>query len=374
MSSLTPETPTLATPGCRRTDPLILWRHQYTMTEPVDLPHLIIEVIAEVQPAADAKGVHVAATNLAAMPRWVEADEAALRRILLNTLDLVVGAATDGTVVLRLDEHDADRDRWICVIAWRGDDDAVIEEVKSAFVMTLPRVPGSDADRPLDVLVVDDSAQHRSMVAAYLDKSPHTVVECEGGAEAVAQVQSHTFDVVLMDLQMPGMNGLDAIQAIRAFETTHDRPPVYIVALTAMGASDDVSEAEGAGANDCLAKPVSRSALIKTLAAMPQVATPEPVAEPEPIIETTPRSDLSSSQLLALARHQVGAILATAPGTQVERLRLLGHHLKSTAADAGLADIAHLATALEDAGTGGSLKDTQTAARTLQAWITMTQG
>ena len=58
---------------------------------------------------------------------------------------------------------------------------------------------------------------------------------------------------------------------------------------------------------------------------------------------------------------------------RVERLRLLGHHLKSTAGDAGLADIAHLATALEDAGTAGSLKDTQTAARTLQAWITMTQ-
>jgi len=346
------------------------------MTEPVNLPHLIIEVIAEVQPAADAKGVHVAATNLAAMPRWVEADEAALRRILLNTLDLVVGAATDGTVVLRLDEHDAERDRWICVIAWRGDDDAVIEEVTSAFVMTLPRGLGSKSDRPLDVLVVDDSAQHRSVVSAYLSNSPHTVIECEGGAEAVAQVRTHTFDVVLMDLQMPGMNGLAAIEAIRELETTHGRPPVYIVALTAMGASDDVSEAEEAGANDCLAKPLSRSALFKTLAAMPQAPAPTVTSAPAPVevIEPATPSDLSPAQLLAVARHQLGAILATAPGTQVERLRLLGQHLKSTAADTGLADIAHLATALEDAGTGGSLKDTQTAARTLQAWIMMTQG
>ncbi len=344
------------------------------MSEPIDLPHLIIEVIAEVQPAADAKGVHVAATNLAAMPRWVEADEAALRRILLNTLDLVVGAATDGTVVLRLDEHDADRDRWICVIAWRGDEDAVIEEVKSAFVMTLPRGPGAESDRPLDVLVVDDSAQHRSVVAAYLSNSPHTVVECADGAEAVAQVRSHIFDVVLMDLQMPGMNGLDAIQAIREFETAHYRLPTHIIALTAMGATDDVSEAEGAGANDCLAKPLSRNTLFKALAAIPHAPAPEPVADADPVVETEPVSDLSPSQLLAVTRHQLGTILATAPGTQVERLRLLGQHLKSTAADAGLADIAHLASALEDAGARGSLKDTQTAARTLQAWITMTQG
>jgi CheY-like chemotaxis protein len=337
------------------------------MTEPVDLPHLIIEVIAEVQPAADAKGVHVAATNLAAMPQWVETDEAALRRMLLNTLDLVVGAATDGTVILRLDEHDADRDRWICVVAWRGDEDAVIEEVKSAFVVTLPRGPGSESDRALAVLVVDDSAQHRSVVAAYLSRSRHSVTECEGGAEAVERVRAHTFDVVLMDLQMPGMHGLDAIKAIREFETTHGRPPVHIVALTAMGASDDVSEAEGAGANDCLAKPLSRSALFKTLAAMP------PRAEAESTGETAPSPELSPSQLLALARHQLGVTLAAEPGTQIEGLGLIGRHLKSTAADAGLVDIAHLAAALENAGSGGSLKDTQTAARTLQAWIIRAQ-
>jgi len=337
------------------------------MTEPVDLPHLVIEVIAEVQPAADAKGVHVAATNLAAMPRWVETDEAALRRMLLNTLDLVVGAATDGTVVLRFDEHDADRDRWICVIAWRGDEDAVIEEVKSAFVVTLPRGPGSESDRALAVLVVDDSAQHRSVVAAYLSSSPHSVTECEDGAEAVAVVGAHRFDVVLMDLQMPGMHGLDAIRAIREVETSQGRSPVHIVALTAMGASDDVSEAEEAGANDCLAKPLSRGALFKALAAMP------PVADAEPIGETAPAPDLSPSQVLALARHQLGVMLAAEPDTQIEGLGRIGRHVKSTAAHAGLADIAHLAAALEEAGSSGSLKDTQTAARTLQAWIIRTQ-
>jgi CheY-like chemotaxis protein len=332
------------------------------MTEPVDLPHLIIEVIAEVQPAADARGVHVAAANLATMPHWVEADEAALRRMLLNALDLVVGAATDGTVVVRLDEHDAERDRWSCVIAWRGDDDAVIEEVTATFVMTLPRGLRSASERPLDVLVVDDSAQHRSIVTAYLSTSPHTVTECDGGAEAVERVQAHTFDVVLIDLQMPGMDGLAAIRAIRDFEATQDRAPVHIVAFTSMGASDDVSDAEGAGANDCLAKPVSRSALFKTLAAVP---VPEP--------NVAPMGDPSPSHLLEIARHQLGSILSTAPGTQVERLRLLGLHLKTTAAEAGLGDIAHLANALEEAGSGGSLRDTQTAARTLQAWIMRTQ-
>jgi len=347
------------------------------MTEPIDLPHLIIEVIAEVQPAADAKGVHVAASNLAAMPRWVEADESALRRMLLNTLDLVVGAATDGTVVVRLDTHDADRDRWICVIAWRGDEDAVIEEVKAAFVMTLPPGLGATSDRPLDILVVDDAAQHRAVVSAYLANTPHTVIECESGADALDHVRSHRFDVVLMDLQMPVMPGVVAIRAIRDFESTHGRSPVHIIALTAMGASDDVSEAETAGADACLEKPLSRSAVFKALSTVPERAAdpvvPAPVV-PAPVVAPPAHVDITPGQVLVAARQQLGAILATAPGTQVERLRIMGHHLRSAAADMGLADIAHLASALEHAGESGSFKDTQMAARTLQAWIMKTAG
>jgi len=349
------------------------------MTEPIDLPHLIIEVIAEVQPAADAKGVHVAASNLAAMPRWVEGDESALRRMLLNTLDLVVGAATDGTVVVRLDAHDADRDCWICVVAWRGDEDAVIEQVKAAFVMTLPAALGRASDRPLDVLVVDDAAQHRAVVSAYLASTSHTVIECESGADALDHVRSHRFDVVLMDLQMPVMSGAVAIRAIRDFESAQGRSPVHIIALTAMGASDDVSEAEAAGANGCLEKPLSRSAVFKTLSTVPERAAdpvvPAPVVPvPAPVVAPPAHVDITPGQVLVAARQQLGAILATAPGTQVERLRIMGHHLRSTAAEAGLADIAHLASALEHAGESGSLKDTQMAARTLQAWLIKTAG
>ena len=342
------------------------------MSEPFDLPHLITDVVADVQPTADDKGVHVAAHNLAAMPQWVEGDEPALRRMLLNTLDLVVGAATDGTVILRLDSHDSGRDRWICVVAWRGGGDQAILEVKSAFIVTLRTADSTDNAGPFRILVVDDSAQHRAMVAAYLTPTAHVVTEAESGEEAIKRVGAAAFDVILMDIQMPGMGGLEAIGVIRAFESTLQQPPAYIVALSAMGRSDDASESALAGADDCLPKPLGRDALFRALAAVPAAE----ISEQRDLLSEQPGSvdffsgeALLPSQLLAVARHQLGAILKTPPGTQVERLRMLGQNLKTAAAAAGLSDIAQLAANVEAAGSTGSLTDAQTAARTLQAWV-----
>lgn len=349
------------------------------MSDVFDLPHLLTDVVADVQATADDKGVHVIAHNLAAMPQWVEGDEPALRRMLLNTLDLVVGAATDGTVILRLDVHESSSDRWICVVAWRGgvgDHDTSIQEVESTFIVTLRAAESTTHAGPFRILVVDDSAQHRAMVTAYLTPTRHVVTEAESGEDAIRRVGDGTFDVILMDVQMPGMGGAEAIGVIRAYESTLQQPPAYIVALTAMGGSDDGTEATLAGANDCLQKPLGRDDLFRMLAAVPPAGIPE---QPDTFAEQPGSEDpysadgLLPSQLLALARHQLGAILKSPPETQLERLRMLGEHLKTTAADAGLGDIAYLAAILEAAAVTGSLTAAHTAARTLQAWVLRSQ-
>lgn len=335
------------------------------VTDTLDLPQLITEVIAEVQAAADAKGVHVAASDLARMPRWVEADDAALRRILHNTLDLVVGTASAGTITVRLDVLDANRDRWTCRVEWQGDDGDVIDvidEVRCEFVATLPPGLPADAGRSLRVLVVDDSAQHRSIVGAYLSGTAHQCLEAAGGAEALERITAEPFDVVLMDLQMPEMGGLAAIEALREIEDTSGHPRSYVIALTAMAAEDDAAAAEAAGADLCLAKPVGRSALFKALATIPPSAHPpiSPPAQPP-------------TQMLSVARHQLTAILMAEPSTQVERFRVIGQVLKTTARDAGLGDIGHLAEALERAAETGDLRHSQTAARTVIAWMAKMQ-
>lgn len=335
------------------------------MNEPFDLPHLISDVIADVQAAADDKGVYVAAHNLAAMPQWVEADEAALRRMLLNTLDLVVGAAPEGDVTVRLDPQPETPDLWTCVVAWRGGNTGPIHEVNTSFIVALRPATGADAAGPYRILVVDDSAQHRSIVTAYLAPTAHQVTEADTGEEALARVRAGAFDVVLMDVQMPGIGGIEAIREIRELELAQRRPRAYIVALSSMGARDDATDAEFAGADECLPKPLGRDTLFRMLSTVPA---------PVPVMETTPEplgmsEGLAAAPLLEIAAHQLRTILLATPATQVERLRMFGHQLSASAAAAQLSDIAHLASALEEAAATGSLSEAQTKARTLQAWV-----
>jgi CheY-like chemotaxis protein len=337
------------------------------MPDALDLPQLVTEVIAEVQATAEARGVHVAARDLASMPHWVDADDQTLRRLLLNMLDLAVQTATHGVIVLRLDALDPNQDRWTFVVEWRDDGEGAIEEVRCAFVARLPAGQGNELTRALRVLVVDDSAQHRSIVAAYLAGTPHEAVEAIGGADAVARLRAESFDVVLMDLQMPDMDGLSATRAIRAHERDTGAGRVPIVALTARGPAVDAAEATAAGADACLAKPVGRTALFRTLATLPMpTPIPEPAPAPSPVLSPSP---LDSDQLLASTRREIANILSSAPEAQAEQLCELGRALTTTAAEAGLSDVSHLAAALDRAAEAGSLNDARTAARTLLAWV-----
>jgi CheY-like chemotaxis protein/HPt (histidine-containing phosphotransfer) domain-containing protein len=112
----------------------------------------------------------------------------------------------------------------------------------------------------LHVLVVDDILMNRDIAGALLRVAGHEVTCAEGGAEAVAAAASTDFDVVLMDVRMPVMDGLEATRRIRALEGTRGRVP--IVALTAQALTDHVAECLEAGMDSHLAKPFGLDALV----------------------------------------------------------------------------------------------------------------
>jgi CheY-like chemotaxis protein len=117
---------------------------------------------------------------------------------------------------------------------------------------------------PLRALVVDDDAVNRMVVEAFLKRDGHEVVLVSDGAQAVEAVRAGQFDLVLMDMQMPVMNGLDATRAIRRLhESVRDVP---IIALTANAMTDEVKSCRDAGMNDHLAKPIDRDLLRRALA------------------------------------------------------------------------------------------------------------
>jgi CheY-like chemotaxis protein/HPt (histidine-containing phosphotransfer) domain-containing protein len=115
----------------------------------------------------------------------------------------------------------------------------------------------------LHVLVVDDVAMNRDIAGSFLRAAGHKVTCVDDGAQAVTAVQSTDFNVVLMDVRMPEMDGLEATRRIRALEGPRARVP--IVALTAQAFTEQVAECRKAGMDSHLVKPFDPDTLLSAV-------------------------------------------------------------------------------------------------------------
>ena len=127
--------------------------------------------------------------------------------------------------------------------------------------------PVSDPLSPrLDVLVAEDNRVNQLLIARLLEKLGHTAVIVGSGKEAVEMYATRTFDLALMDVQMPVMDGLAATAAIRQLELRHhSRRRLPIIALTAYAMHGDRERCLAAGMDDYLSKPIKREHLTAAL-------------------------------------------------------------------------------------------------------------
>ena len=123
----------------------------------------------------------------------------------------------------------------------------------------------SNARRPLRILLAEDSEDNRTLVRFFLQKTECEVECAENGELAVGKFMERSYDLVLMDLQMPMLDGLAATQAIRRWEGSHGRPATPIVALSAHALPEDVQRSIEAGCSAHLTKPIRRDRLIAAI-------------------------------------------------------------------------------------------------------------
>ena len=129
-------------------------------------------------------------------------------------------------------------------------------------------VPGS----ALDVLVVEDNPVNQELARRLLERRGHRVTVANNGQEAIDQFEKQRFDVILMDMQMPVLGGMEATEAIRAREMRRSWvmseafKPVYIIAMTANAMSGDRDRCLEVGMNDYLSKPVRMDELDAAMA------------------------------------------------------------------------------------------------------------
>ncbi|MGH7814902.1 MAG: response regulator [Candidatus Binataceae bacterium] len=130
-----------------------------------------------------------------------------------------------------------------------------------------PASPGAPAPAaaPLRILLVDDSPDNRALIRAYLRRMPYAIVEAENGLDATEKFAAQSFDLVLMDIRMPIMDGYDAARRIREFEAQTARPRTPIIALTASVLDDAVHRTFEAGCDAHVSKPVKKATLLEAI-------------------------------------------------------------------------------------------------------------
>jgi two-component system, sensor histidine kinase and response regulator len=216
-----------------------------------------------------------------------------------------------------------------------------------------PCVP-TIASEPL-ILVVEDSRLGRKVAEALLSRLGYHVELAASGSQALERLASRAFDAVLMDCQMPEMDGFELTARIRKTEAGSSRTP--IVAVTANDAEGDRERCLAAGMDDYLVKPLSAGSLDITLrrllggqpeglpvAARPAVSTPEPAA-----LDLGVLASLRGYRDAGLLKDLAGLFLRSVPG------RLAG--LRAACADGDRDEVAKLAHALKgNSGNVGALE------------------
>jgi CheY-like chemotaxis protein len=125
--------------------------------------------------------------------------------------------------------------------------------------------PGPASERAARILAAEDNPTNQKVLAALLSPLGVELTIVDDGQAAIDRWQSGGFDLILMDIQMPGVSGLAAARAIRAAEAERGLAPTPIVALSANAMSHQVDSYLGAGMNAHVAKPIEAGVLYRTI-------------------------------------------------------------------------------------------------------------
>jgi len=125
------------------------------------------------------------------------------------------------------------------------------------------------------ILLVEDNDANALVATTMLEQFGYTYEVASGGDDAIAKIKSNNYDLVLMDLQMPGRSGLEVTTVVREHETSHGKPRLYIIGMTAHALAGDRERCIEAGMDDYLSKPFNPDELHAKLY---EVLKPAPVS------------------------------------------------------------------------------------------------
>jgi two-component system, sensor histidine kinase and response regulator len=242
---------------------------------------------------------------------------------------------------------------------------------------------GRDRRRKLHLLLVEDNPINQLLAQRLIDKRGDTLVVASSGREALALLETQNFDLILMDIQMPEMSGIEVTSLIREKEKGTNRR-IPIIATTASAMNEDRDRCLEAGMDAYLAKPIERTALFEAMDMLLRVSNTEkngsdrarptdPVFDAAAALESLDGDFDLLREIIGISQVQFTKHLqyirdgvATGDPKLVERA---AHALKGTAANLLATGVVQASSDLEEMGRAGSLAGSQEALQSVEEEI-----
>jgi PAS domain S-box-containing protein len=240
-----------------------------------------------------------------------------------------------------------------------------------ARVPAIGAEPSQPARRGLSILVAEDFADNRVLIGAYLKGSPHTITFADDGRHALELFRAGHFDLVLMDIQMPVMDGLSATRAIRAYEAQEGRPPVSIVAVTAHALPEDSKTSRLAGCSDHLSKPVSKPALLQLIERVADGAASAGASREDGIqIEVPQGLEAFAPAYLEARRRGVTEATGLLARGEFDGLQTMAHNMAGSGGAYGFHRLTELGVSLEQSARERDRNASEQHLRALRVYLT----
>jgi PAS domain S-box-containing protein len=218
---------------------------------------------------------------------------------------------------------------------------------------------GADSDAPLPalrILMAEDSPDNCTIALAYLEDTPYLIDIAETGAIACEMFRAGDYDLVLMDRQMPVMDGLTATRTLRAWERAHGRPPTPIIALTASALKGDRETCLAAGCTAYLTKPIKQDVLRQAIrdyaAAEPKASRLRGGAQTR-VERSAMRLAERTPAYLDNCRDNVVTMRGALARGDFPAVTTLGHNLRGSGGGFGFQAITDFGAGLEQAADDG---------------------
>ena len=210
---------------------------------------------------------------------------------------------------------------------------------------------------PLRILMAEDSPDNCTIALAYLEDTPYTVDVAETGAIACRMFTEGHYDLVLMDRQMPVMDGLTATRTIRAWEKARDRLPTPIIALTASALKGDRETCLAAGCTAYLTKPIKQDVLLQAIVDFSKVAAVPAADSPRRKIVSRRADQKIADQAPAYLEHcrqNLIVMRMALDRDDHEAVLVIGHNMRGSGGGFGFQPITDIGAALEQAADAGN--------------------